>query len=299
LKAVFLMNMGGARSEKELKQFLFNMFSDKRIINSPFRYILAPIISNLRYKKVWKSYELIGGSSIYKHTMNLVNKLNDRIDIPIFSVMRYTENRADKVIKDNKITKALLLPLYPHFSTTTTLSSFDDVKNIETIKIERFYKEKKFNEAVMDRILEALKDWKSEDVNLIFSAHGLPQKIVDAGDSYEKEVNEHIEILSTLLKNKNINFKSINLAYQSKVGPMKWLEPSLDDVLKNFKNQKVLVYPISFIIDNSETDLELAIEYAHQAKELNIDYRVSKVLNDSDKFVDFLEEYIKKYLKKL
>jgi ferrochelatase len=200
---------------------------------------------------------------------------------------------SSEIIKENNISEALLFPLYPQFSTTTTLSSFDDVKGIKTKKIERFYKDKKFNEVVIEKILEGLKDWDSKDVNLIFSAHGLPQKIVDAGDSYEKEINEHVKILSDMLKEKNVDFKSINLAYQSKVGPMKWLEPSLDEKLKNFKNQKVLVYPISFIIDNSETDLELGIEYAHQAKELNIDYRVAKVLNDSDKFVDYLVEKIK------
>ena len=293
MKAVFLMNMGGARDEKELKEFIYNMFKDKRIITSPIRHILAPIITKFRYKEVWKNYQLIGGSPIYKHTENLINKVKEKLDIPVFSVMRYTSPRAEEIIKENNITEALLFPLYPQFSTTTTLSSFDDVRGIKTKKIERFYKERKFNEAVIEKIIEGLKEWDSKDVNLIFSAHGLPQKIVDAGDSYEKEINEHVEILSKMLKEKNINFKSINLAYQSKVGPMKWLEPSLDDKLKEFKNQKVLVYPISFIIDNSETDLELGIEYAHQAKELNIDYRVAKVLNDSDKFVDFLVEKIK------
>jgi ferrochelatase len=285
--------MGGARDEEELKEFIYNMFKDKRIITSPIRHILAPLITKFRYKKVWENYQLIGGSPIYKHTENLINKVQKKLDIPIFGVMRYTSPRADEVIKENNITEALLFPLYPQFSTTTTLSSFDDVKGIKTKKIERFYKEEKFNEAVIEKILEGLKDWNSEDVNLIFSAHGLPQKIVDAGDSYEKEINEHVKILSDMLNKKGIKFKSINLAYQSKVGPMKWLEPSLDDKLKEFKNQKVLVYPISFIIDNSETDLELSIEYAHQAKELNIDYRVAKVLNDSDKFVDFLVEKIK------
>ena len=293
MKAVFLMNMGGARDEEELKEFIYNMFKDKRIITSPIRHILAPLITKFRYKKVWENYQLIGGSPIYKHTENLINKVQKKLDIPIFGVMRYTSPRADEVIKENNITEALLFPLYPQFSTTTTLSSFDDVKGIKIKKIERFYKEEKFNEAVIEKILEGLKDWNSEDVNLIFSAHGLPQKIVDAGDSYEKEINEHVKILSDMLNKKGIKFKSINLAYQSKVGPMKWLEPSLDDKLKEFKNQKVLVYPISFIIDNSETDLELSIEYAHQAKELNIDYRVAKVLNDSDKFVDFLVEKIK------
>jgi len=293
LKAVLLMNMGGARNEEELKEFIYNMFKDKRIISSPIRHILAPIITNLRYQKVWKNYELIGGSPIYKHTENLIQKVQKKLNIPIFSAMRYTSPKADEIIRKNNITEAILFPLYPHYSTTTTESSFDDVnEKIKMIKVERFYQDKKFNEAVVEKILQSLDKWKSEDVNLIFSAHGLPQKIVKKGDTYESEINEHIKILSKMLP----NFKSINLAFQSKVGPMKWLEPSLDDKLKEFKNQKVLIYPLSFIIDNSETDLELAIEYAHLAKELGIEYKVSPVLNDSDKFVEFLVEKIEKLI---
>ena len=288
MKALFLMNMGGARNEEELKEFLYNMFSDKRIISSPIRYILAPIISSLRYKKVWQSYELIGGSPIYKYTNSLVKKVNKKLDIPVFDVMRYTSPRASDVIKNNNITEAILFPLYPQYSTTTTEASFDDVKGIKTTKIINFYRDEEYNNIVIDKIKETLENSDSKNVNLIFSAHGLPQKIIKKGDSYEKEINEHVNILSNMLNQKGIKFKSINLAYQSKVGPMKWLEPSLDDKLKEFKNQKVIVYPISFIIDNSETDLELAIEYAHQAKELNIDYKVSKVVNDDDKFVDFI-----------
>jgi len=290
MKALFLMNMGGARSADELKQFLYNMFSDKRIINSPIRYLLAPIIANLRYKKVWKNYELIGGSPIYKHTDNLVKKVSQKINIPVFGVMRYTSPRAKEIIEKYDIKEAILFPLYPQFSTTTTLSSFDDVKGIKTYKIERFYEDKEFNQIIIQKILSSVDDTKN--TNLIFSAHGLPKKVIQNGDSYEKEINHHVEILSKMLP----EFKSINLAYQSKVGPMEWLEPSLDDMLKNFKNQKVVIYPISFIIDNSETDLELKIEYAHLAKELNIDYKVIDVLNDDDRFVDFIVNKVKDFL---
>jgi ferrochelatase len=289
MDAVFLMNMGGGRDEEESKQFIYNMFKDKRIIPSFMRHILAPIITTFRYKKVWQNYEEIGGSPIYKHTQNLINKLQKKVNIPIYSVMRYTSPRAKDVIKKHNIKSALLFPLYPHYSTTTVESSFDDVEGIEVKKIYRFYKDELFNEAIIDKILEAGID---KDTNLIFSAHGLPQKIVDNGDTYEKEINEHLDILKKLLDKRGILYKSINLAYQSKVGPMKWLEPSLDDMLEKFKNQKVLIYPISFIIDNSETDLELKIEYAQIAKKLNIDYKVAQCVNDSDKFVEFLANKI-------
>ena len=105
---------------------------------------------------------------------------------------------------------------------------------------------------------------------------------------------EHVKILSEKLKEKNINFKSINLAYQSKVGPMKWLEPSLEDMLKNFKEQKVIIYPIAFIVDNSETDFELSIEYKHIADEMGIkEYKVCRCVNDSDTFVEAIKDIIK------
>ena len=295
--AVFLMNMGGARDREELKEFIYNMFKDKRIISSPIRHLLAPIITNLRYKSVWENYKLIGGSPIYKHTENLIKKLSSKIDYPLYYVMRYTSPRADEIIRKNSFKKILLFPLYPHYSTTTTASSFDDLEgneDIEFIKVERFYKDRKFNDLIVDLILENGID---KDTNLIFSAHGLPEKIVKNGDPYEREINEHISILKTIFEERAVQFKSVNLAYQSKVGSMKWLEPSLEEVLKKFKNQKVLIYPISFIIDNSETDLELAIEYGELAKELNIDYKVSKVPNDDDRFVEFLKDKIEEVLR--
>ena len=102
---------------------------------------------------------------------------------------------------------------------------------------------------------------------------------------------EHVEILSKKLEEKNVNFKSVNLAYQSKVGPMKWLDPSLDEMLKNFKEQNVIIYPIAFIVDNSETDFELDIEYREIAHEIGIkDYQVCKCVNDSEEFVEAIKD---------
>ena len=97
-----------------------------------------------------------------------------------------------------------------------------------------------------------------------------------------------------MLETKGINFKSINLAYQSKVGPLKWLEPSLEDMLKNFKEQKVIIYPIAFIVDNSETDFELDIEYREVAHDLGVkEYKVCRCVNDSDDFIEAIKDIIK------
>ena len=107
-------------------------------------------------------------------------------------------------------------------------------------------------------------------------------------------MNDHVGILSNILKQRGVAFKSISLAYQSKVGPLKWLEPSLDDALLDFKDDKVLIYPIAFIVDNSETDFELSIEYEEIAEEIGVsEYKVCKCVNSSDEFIEAIKDIIK------
>jgi ferrochelatase len=305
-KALVLLNMGGPRTKDELKMFLTNMFNDKNIItvkSSILRKMIAFFITTSRLNEAWKNYEEIGGfSPINKITENLVDKLNNSFDdIYVTQAMRYTppfSSTAIKQIKEQGIKDVILLPLYPQYSTTTTKSSVEDFYevakdefNIEVI--DPFYKNESFNDIILEELVSKVEN--VSEYNLIFSAHGLPQKIVDAGDVYERHVNEHVRILSEKLQQKGYNFKSTNLAYQSKVGPLKWLEPSLDDMLKNFKDQKVLIYPIAFIIDNSETDFELSIEYKEIADEIGIsDYKVCKCVNDSEEFQATIKELIGK-----
>jgi ferrochelatase len=292
-RGVLLLNMGGARSEQELRSFLFNMFSDQHIIRSPVRYLLAPLISTLRYKKIWRKYELIGGSRIYEHTERLVEKLRQRTGEAVFPVMRYTHPLAADLLAERQFDQLILVPLYPHFSSTTTQSSLEDIyralkscgQRPEVREIGPYYDDPLFNASIIARIREQYQD---RDYHLIFSAHGLPQKIA-ALDPYEGQINEHVAILKVLLPDAGLDFKEVHLAYQSKVGPMRWLEPSLDATLKGLVGEKVIVYPLSFTIDNSETDLELAIEYKELAQIIGLrDYRVCQVQNDSDLFVEFL-----------
>ena len=304
-KALVLLNMGGARDKSELKMFLTNMFNDENILtikNTFIRKMVASFITNSRLESAWKNYEKIGNHSpINPLTEQLVNKCNDKIEnYKTYQVMRYTPPFAKEIISQMKkdgIKEVLLLPLYPQYSTTTTKSSLEDfikfAKNSFSISsIETFYKNDKFNECIVNEILNSVKDETS--YNLVFSAHGLPQKIVDAGDPYEKQMNEHVKILSEELQKRGKNFKSINLAYQSKVGPLKWLEPSLENMLKNFKNENVIIYPLSFIVDNSETVFELDIEYKEIAHEIGIkEYKVCSCVNDSEEFIEAIKDIIK------
>ncbi|WP_323668290.1 ferrochelatase [Aliarcobacter butzleri] len=304
-KALVLLNMGGARDKSELKMFLTNMFNDENILtikNTFIRKMVASFITNSRLESAWKNYEKIGNHSpINPLTEQLVNKCNDKIEnYKTYQVMRYTPPFAKEIISQMKkdgIKEVLLLPLYPQYSTTTTKSSLEDfikfAKNGFSISsIETFYKNDKFNECIVNEILNNVEDETS--YNLVFSAHGLPQKIVDAGDPYEKQMNEHVKILSEELQKRGKNFKSINLAYQSKVGPLKWLEPSLENMLKNFKNENVIIYPLSFIVDNSETVFELDIEYKEIAHEIGIkEYKVCSCVNDSEEFIEAIKDIIK------
>jgi len=304
MKALVLLNMGGARSKDELEVFLRNMFNDENILtikNTTIRSMVASLIVTLRLNKAWGNYEEIGGSSpLHELTDKLVYKLQEQLpEYFVTTAMRYTSPFAQTAIariKEKNIKDVVLLPLYPQYSTTTTKSSLDDFiqkanNEFNITTIEPFFKNETYNKAICNEIVKT--NAKYDDYHLIFSAHGLPQKIVANGDPYQIQIEEHLELLKDKLSHYATNFKSINLAYQSKVGPMKWLTPSLDKMLENFKGKKVIIYPISFIVDNSETVFELDIEYRELAQELGIkDYKVVKCLNDDNLFIESLKEII-------
>jgi len=299
-KALVLLNMGGARNKEELELFLRNMFNDKNILtvkSDLLRSMIASLIVYMRKDSAWENYELIGGKSpINELSEKLIEKLEKKLpNIFVTQAMRYTPPLTIKCIKqleEKNIKDVILLPLYPQYSTTTTKSSIEEFEleaqgtfNIKVI--EPFFKNKSFNELIINEILSKVFRAKYSEYDLIFSAHGLPQKIVDKGDSYQKEVEEHVDILKNKLVDYGIEFNSVNLAYQSKVGPMKWIEPSLDESLKFFKDKKVIIYPISFIIDNSETAFELDIEYREIAQDLGVkEFQVCQCPNQSDQFID-------------
>jgi ferrochelatase len=306
MKGVVLLNMGGARNKEELRTFLLNMFNDKNILsisNDMIRSIIASLIAFFRLDNAWKNYEQIGGSSpLHKITEKLVLDLQDELgkDFYVTYAFRYTSPFSDVAIarvKELGITDIILVPLYPQYSTTTTKSSVEDFiinaqKQFQIHIIEPFYHNRLFNNSIINSIKDI--GLPFFEYNLIFSAHGLPKKVIQRGDPYEKQIKEHIQILSKMLEENHIHFLSINLAYQSKVGPMQWLEPSLEDKLKEFIGQKVLIYPISFVTDNSETIFELDIEYREIAKEIGIqEYQVAKCLNTNGDFIKSLAQIIR------
>lgn len=310
-KVLILLNMGGPNNPDEVKIFLKNMFNDKNIITTKsviLRKFLAFMISSLRQKKAKQNYDKIGGfSPIGKYTQNLCDKIqaNLKDEVIVKFAMRYTPPFAKDVLENlnlDEVDEIFALPMYPHFSTTTTKSSLEDMKeSLEILNykhklshILRFYKDEKYNEIIIKNIKKTLANHDANEYDLIFSAHSLPQKIIQNGDTYQQEIIEHVEILTKMLKNENINFNKITLAYQSKLGPIKWLEPELEAVLKAQINKKVIIYPISFTIDNSETEFELWQEYKHIADSLGfLEYKVSPCINADDDFVEFITQTYK------
>jgi ferrochelatase len=162
-------------------------------------------------------------------------------------------------------------------------------KKVKTI--DSYYENKNYNKAIVERIKQTLKEGEnSEDFELIFSAHGLTQRIVDKGDLYQKHILANVECAKKELKEQGIKFKKIHVAYQSRLGPMEWLRPYLEDKLAEIES-KVILYPISFTVDNSETEYELDMEYLEVAEELGLeDYRVAKTPNHHPLFMEAIKE---------
>ena len=305
-KALLLLNMGGANSLDDVEIFLTNMFNDPYILgikNKFLRKFVAFMITKGRLKTAKHNYEQIGGKSpLCELTAKLCEKissLKSEFDAVDFA-MNYTSPFVKDVLKKyEKFDEIVLLPLYPHHSQTTITSSLADFKKAkEELKLkakislcEPFYDDDAYNKIIISHIREAIKDTDISDISLIFSAHSLPRKIIEKGDIYEKHINEHVQILSKMLKEQGLNFKDVSLAYQSRLGPVKWLEPSLNEALAKCENKKALIYPLSFCIDNSETIFELVIEYAKLAKELSFSfYKVVECPNSSDEFASFILE---------
>ena len=311
-EAVILLNMGGPNNLDEVEMFLKNMFNDKNILTMKsdlLRKFVGGMITFSRTEGSQEIYRKLGGKSpIVGHTKKLVTKLQERLgeDVIVDFVMRYTPPFAPEVIEklnDAKVEKIYLIPLYPQYSTTTTKSSLEDFEehyhdmgdDALLVEIKHFFESENYNKAVLENIKQSVGDAEYRDFDIIFSAHGLPQKIVDAGDVYEKHINKHVSLLKSMMDDADMKFHETHLAYQSKVGPLEWLKPSLEEKLKVVRNRGVIIVPIAFTIDNSETDFELEVEYREIAEDLGFkEYRVVRCPNDSELFVDALSEIYEK-----
>ena len=284
-KAVILFNLGGPDKLDSVEPFLFNLFYDPAIINLPklFRYPLAKIISKRRTPIAKKIYKELGGSSpILKLTRKqsdaLEKKLNQNKNKDLykcFVIMRCWHPRAENVISEIKLynpDEVILMPLYPQFSASTSGSSINEWKDIcmkynykvKTSTICCYPTDENFINAHIENIKNKI--GKNINEKLIFSAHGLPEKNIKNGDPYQWQIEQTVQ---SIVKKMNIRDLDYILSYQSRVGPLKWIGPSTDDIIiENSKlGKNIIIVPIAFVSEHSETLVELDIEYKKIAEE--------------------------------
>jgi len=307
-KALFLLNMGGPNNVDEVEMFLRNMFSDKNILpmNQYLRAFIREIIVRNRIGEVKENFlEYLGGKSpLPSLTYSLIEKLQAKIDMKVAPAMRYVPPFATdalKVFQKDGVEELILFPMYPQYSTTTTLSSIEDIEvRCQTLGyepkitvVDPYYDNYDYIEMSAKKIMEAFEGKNTQEYDLLLSAHGLPMSIIKAGDPYQNQVEANVSALRIYFHERGIEFNNIKLVYQSKVGNAAWLEPNLVDVLRRPYHRKVLIYPLAFTIDNSETVFELDIEHREIAEKIKYDdYRVAKCFNDDDTFVDFIVKQV-------
>lgn len=305
---IVLLNMGGPDSLQDIKPFLHNIFLDRDIIRLGWSFMqrpLAMLISSTRAKKTISAYNLIGGKSLMREitisqAIAVKKSLNIRLkkDFEVVVAMRYWHPLIEDVLNDLKskgIKRILGISLYPQYSKATTGSIIKKFKGIaeqyglEYAYIDKWFDNKGYIEALVENIKDSLKEFNTMPV-VLFSAHSLPQKFIDEGDPYLKETQGTInEVL------KLIDIDNWRLSFQSKSGPVKWLEPSTKKMLCNLASENVknlLIVPISFISDNIETLYEIDIEYKRIADKSGINLQRISSLNTSDKFITALADLI-------
>ena len=282
-KAVILFNLGGPDKLENVQPFLFNLFNDPAILNLPsvIRFPLAKLIANRRAPTAKKIYEELGGSSpilqlTKKQASALEFELNQKNNLSkykCFVVMRCWHPRAENVIKEVinfNPEEVILMPLYPQYSAATSGSSIREWNEIckknsfevKTSTICCYPTDQNFVQAHKDEIMKKIANLNS--FKLIFSAHGLPEKNIKKGDPYQWQVEQSVEKIVNSLNIKDLDWI---LSYQSRVGPLKWIGPSTEDIIvENSKLGKhIVLVPIAFVSEHSETLVELDIEYKELA----------------------------------
>lgn len=301
-RAVILFNLGAPDSLEGVEKFLFNLFNDKAIISlpNPFRYFFARLISKKRAKIASEIYKLIGGKSpLLEETQKQALELEKLSGDKVFIAMRYYHPFAYEVIEEIRKydpEEIILLPLYPQFSTTTTASSIKDWKNqAKKIGLDKptkiiccYSDDERFIASHVNLIREAI----TEDKNfrILFSAHGIPEYLVKMGDPYQWQVERTVARIMDNLAD-DIDYE---ICYQSKVGPLKWLEPKTEDEIERAGKEgiNIIIVPIAFVSEHSETLVELDIEYKHIADKFNVEYYRVKALGTDEKFIESLNYLI-------
>ncbi len=310
--AVVLFNMGGPDSLKAVKPFLFNLFYDPAIIalKNPLRWLVAKSISGKRGPIAREIYQKIGGKSpILEQTRDqakaLEQKLNqdENSEYRCFIAMRYWHPFARETVKQVQAyepDRIVLLPLYPHYSITTVGSSlinWDKTARAMGLDIPyraiREYPEVEGYLAAHIDLIEKARGQLTDPDNfrILYSAHGLPEKIIEAGDPYRDQVEQNCRALQ-----ERLGHPDHVVCYQSRSGPLKWIEPYTEDEIKRAgaDQKSVIIVPIAFVSEHSETLVELDMEYRELAVEYGVkDYIRVAAIGCHESFISALSKLTK------
>lgn len=318
---IVMMNLGGPATLDQVEPFLLELFADREIIQLPFQRWLGPWIARRRAPKVRNLYQAIGGGSpILRHTTSQGQGLIERLDrlspetaphgfYVAFRYVKPTSDDALRAMAADGVERAVAFSQYPQFSCSTTGSSLNELwRALERTSlrgafhwslIDRWPVHHGFIAAMTGTVREGLERFPRETrdrVLLLFSAHSLPLDVVNRGDSYPQEIGASVQGVVEELGAPNPYL----LAYQSEVGPVRWLGPSTERVIRHLGergHKDVLVVPIAFTSDHIETLSELDREYGEVARQVGITrfYRVP-ALNDRPDFIDAQADIVREHL---
>ncbi len=314
--AVVCLQLGGPDSIEAIGPFLYNLFSDPDIIDFPGAFLarksLARLIASRRSPVVAERYREIGGKSpildlTRTQTDALQRELRRTVNADVYIAMRYWHPLTGETIsamRQKQYDKVILLPLYPQYSRATTVSSVKEWKrecalmgytDVPTETICCYHNHPRYIEAIaenINRTYERFAGIGPEEIDIIFSAHGVPVSLVRKGDPYKNQIEETV-----MLVTERGAWKSPHtLCYQSKVGPAKWLGPSLPETIARLAREgrrHLLVVPIAFVTEHIETLHEINIEARAEAEHLGIArFEMMPALNDHPKFIQCLAELV-------
>lgn len=284
--AVILLNMGGPDSLSSVKPFLFNLFNDPAIINLPFpvRWLLAKHIARKRTPVAQKIYAAIGGKSplldiSLEQAKALEILLNQQQPARVFVAMRYwrpTSRETAKKVAAYQPDEIVLLPLYPQYSSATSGSSIKDWRsaalkagiNTPTYTVCCYPNEPGFIESLKKHTETAIKTALQFGApRVLFSAHGLPEKMIKRGDPYLRQVERTVASLVKALGVANLDWK---ICYQSRIGRQAWIKPYAEEEIRRAALEKIplVIVPVAFVSEHAETLVELDMEYRETAMKL-------------------------------
>ena len=313
--AIVLFNLGGPSHLEAVKPFLFNLFNDPAILRlpTPFRQLIAKLISGRREKTAQEIYSKMGGCSpILQNTQAQAKVLEEALsndgNIKTFIAMRYWHPFVEQTVQEVAAfapDEIILLPLYPQFSTTTTASSLKAWKKVSKkagLKVPEkvlccYPQDAGFISTIATDTLKAYESAKAYGKpRLLFSAHGLPEKIIKAGDPYQWQCEQ---TAAALVKALNIDDLDWVLCYQSRVGPLKWITPATDSEIKRAGHDKtpLIIVPIAFVSEHSETLVEIDMEYRQLAREWGVPfYSYVPTVGTSQNFIEGLASLVRQLM---